>query len=392
MAKRATTKKPKQIAVPADGPKVPPVPPPIDLGEIVGQERAIRTLDETLSGDRLHHAWIFHGPKGVGKFTTAQAFAAVLLDPESQPDLAGSVRAPEGTRTARLLATGAHPDLHVIRRELASVSSDDAVRRQKQTSIPIKVVREFMVAPASKTPSLPAGPGGRATQVFIVDEAELLSRESQDTILKTLEEPGPGTVLILVTSSESELRPTIRSRCQRLAFTPLDAQTMQNWLDGSDVHLGHLNEKDRTWLLAYADGSPGKLSSACEHGLDRWPSALRPLLQSIAHGQPDPLSGTTLAALLAAAADERVKGNKSASKSAANQVVVGELAGFIGAWLRGGMGMAASKGTADRWAHAITAVAETHRMVDSNVNVAWIAEAMAARLASAFDGAIRPAG
>lgn len=394
MAKRASTKsrKPREIEIEATAPQVPPIPAPLDLGEIAGQQRAIRTLDQALAGERLHHAWIFHGPVGVGKFTTALAFAAVLLDPEAQPDLAGSVRAPEASRTASLLASGAHPDLHVIRRELAAVSSDDATRRRLQTNIPIEVVREFMVEPAAKTPLRPAGPGARASQVFIVDEAELLSRESQDTILKTLEEPGPGTVLILVTSSESELRPTIRSRCQRLAFPPLDADAMQRWVDASDLDLGPLDEKDRVWLMAYADGSPGRLASAFEHGLEHWPAVLRPLLEGLARRRPHPLAGQMFAALMSEAADKRVKGQKSASKSAANQLVVGELAGFIGAWLRGGMGMAAAKGSADRWARAITAVGETHRMVENNVNVAWIAEALAVRLADAFEGVVRPAG
>lgn len=394
MAKQTSKKAPRKKsprkkapkAVELDRPAIPPVPPPIPIGRVLGQRRAIESLDRALASDRLHHAFIFHGPRGVGKLTTALAFAAILLDPDAETDLAGSVRAPELSRTAELLAGGSHPDLHVVRRQLASVSSDEQVRRRMQTNIPIEVVREFLVEPASRTAARPAGSGARAGQVFIVDEAELLANAAQDTLLKTLEEPGPGTVLILITQSEHELQPTIRSRCQRLAFGPLEAETLLSWAKDADLDLGHLGDKDRDWLLAYADGSPGVLASAIEAGLDRWPAMLRPILTGIARGTPDPLAGPELAKLASAAAEARVAGARNASKASANRAVMDELVAFIGAWLRGAMGFAADRGSPGTapWSRAIAALDEVHRLMDSNVNVSWVAESIVVQLAEAF--------
>jgi DNA polymerase-3 subunit delta' len=154
----------------------------------------------------------------VGKFTTALAFAAVILDPSSQPDLSGVIEPDPESASQQLLAAGTHPDLHIITKELAVVSRVDSVRDSKQRNIAKAVLEEFLLEPAARTGSMN---GALASKVFIVDEAELIDGVGQNSLLKTLEEPAPGSVIILVTANEERLLPTIRSRCQRVGFAPL---------------------------------------------------------------------------------------------------------------------------------------------------------------------------
>ena len=93
VAKRTPKKRPRTIELETD-PAAELVTPKLErhLDQILGQQRAIETLDAAIQSGRIHHAWIFHGPAGVGKFTTALAFAAAILDPDMTPDLSGRVR------------------------------------------------------------------------------------------------------------------------------------------------------------------------------------------------------------------------------------------------------------------------------------------------------------
>ena len=87
--------------------------------------------------------------------------------------------------------------------------------------------------------------------------ATLNVRESQvAATLKLLEEPPAGTVIILVTTREDRLLPTIRSRCQRVAFAPLDDQAMQSWLASADLAV---DPESRRWIERFAEGSPDDL-------------------------------------------------------------------------------------------------------------------------------------
>ena len=126
------------------------------MNRILGQPRAIDVLQASLRSGRIHHAWIFSGPPGVGKFTTAVEFARILLDPDAGPNLGGMIEAdPEG-RTSRLIDAGTHPDLHVIRKELALYSENAELRRKKLTNIPIDLLRETMLGGKSGEKQLDA--------------------------------------------------------------------------------------------------------------------------------------------------------------------------------------------------------------------------------------------
>lgn len=324
MAKRTTKKRPKK----ADAPDIPSgalaIDPPLPLTDIVGQSRAVDTLTHAADSGRLHHAWIFHGPEGVGKFTTALAWAAMLLDPDVSRDLSGTPVTDPASSTQKLIKSGTHPDLFVIKKELARYADDKRVRDQKLATIPKDVVTKHLIEPARLAPTIKNG--ANASRVFIVDEAELLDRSPtnapvQNAILKTLEEPAPGVVIILVTSSEDRLLPTIRSRCQRVAFAPIDDDAMDRWASARGIDT-HTNE--HAWLRDHAAGSPGRYLWAHDEGLHAWADEILPQIDDAMRGTYPIALGSRMTSLVDDWAKDWVKRGEKVgehrSKDAANRV------------------------------------------------------------------------
>ncbi len=350
---------------------------PLGLDEIVGQERALSVLGSALRSGRVHHAWIFHGPEGVGKFTTALAFGAALLDPSAAPDGSGSVRADPRSAVQRMLRAGAHPDLHVVRKELAEVSREERVRASKQTTLALEVVLEFLVEPAERTRVLASD--SLAGKVFIVDEAHMLGVDAQNTMLKTIEEPPEGTVIILVTPSEDRLLPTIRSRCQRVPFGPLSDAEMGAWIARSGIDLERV---DVPWALAFAGGSPGVLRAIVQTGLERWHEAVAPAIGPLKQGSGVLDLGGMLAKLVDDAAAAAVEGDARASKDVANRVAARRMFRLLGEAFRAEMRRAAAVGRraeAEWAAGCIGLVEQAERQLDSNVALALLFENLAAQ-------------
>lgn len=373
-ARRATRGRDGGLGAPAERPRV---DAPIPLDEVLGQGRALGVLDSSLTSGRLHHAWIFHGPEGVGKFTTALAFASVILDPSSGPDLSGRVRPDPESPTQQMLRAGTHPDLHVVRKELAVVSRDEGVRRSKQTTLALEVVLEFLIEPAERTRTISGD--SLAGKVFLVDEAQMLGREAQNTMLKTIEEPPPGTVIVLVTSSEERLLPTIRSRCQRVGFGELDAGSMEAWVSRSGLALP---EDEREWALAFAGGSPGVLRAIVESGLVAWQRAVGPAMEELGRGVESIELGGLLAKLVDEAAAAAVEGDAHASKDVANRLAARRMFRLVGESFRGAMRRSASVGRVEEaeWAAAcIGLVDEAESALASNVSLGMVFENLAAQ-------------
>lgn len=362
----------------------------VDLDRVIGQDRAVSQLRSAIESGRLHHAWIFAGPPGVGKRTTAEAFATLLLDPDAAPDLTGRLTVdPEG-HTARLMRARTHPDYHLITKELAAYSEDDSTRRSKQRNIPLAVLQEYLIEPAQLAGS--GRSGAIASKVFVVDEAELMrsgSNEGQNAMLKTLEEPPPGTIIILVTAREEALLPTIRSRCQRVRFDALSDADMQAWLDRTEGEDRlEVRPGSRPWLLEFAAGSPGRASIAIETGLLDWESELRPFLSAIERGHYDPDFSATLSKLVGSWAEDWVKARPQASKEAANHAAAGHAFHLLAQRMRRLLADASETGDAEaieRWSDAIEAIAQAEREINANVQMALALEHMSARFASAVD-------
>ncbi|MCW5766451.1 MAG: AAA family ATPase [Phycisphaeraceae bacterium] len=354
-------------------------PPPLSLDEVLGQARAVGLLREAMASGRVHHAWVFHGPPGVGKFLTARAFAAELLTPKGT----GS----EAARVRELLAAGRHADLRIVNKELASISSDDRTRRTKQTTIGVEIVREFLVNPAGLAPLMYAGT--IASKVFIVDEADLLAPASQDAMLKTLEEPPEGTVVILVTADEHALQATVRSRCQRVAFSALDPRAMQAWLQTQAEAPGPGPERD--WLLLHAAGSPGRFVSGVRNRLFEWQKVIEPMLQNLDRpGGAAPGLGVAMGKLVEERAAEQASASKFASKDTANRHWAGVMMGLVMERARKRLSAAATPAAARQALRVIELVSEAEGQLDSNVAFASVLENLAAQMGeSSLEAAAR---
>lgn len=212
---------------------------------IRGHDRVVEELRTAARGGRLPHALLFVGPEGVGKRTFAMTLAQALLceeRPEADLDpcgaCAGCVQVEGGT----------HPDLLT------------AGRPEDKQELPIKVIRDlcddFGLKPAR---------GGR--KVAIVDDVDSMNEEAANAFLKTLEEPPPGAVLILIgTSAERQLE-TVVSRCQVVRFDPLPAEELAATL----LERGVATEPAEALKLAtLADGSVGRAVGLADPDLGRY--------------------------------------------------------------------------------------------------------------------------
>jgi DNA polymerase III subunit delta' len=168
--------------------------------DILGQERVLNYLKAALSRGRLAHAYLFLGPEGVGKESVARALAGALncAAPLEDGDACGVCP------SCKRLAAGTHPDFQVI----APTSEG------RTPQIKIEQIREFR-----RLTNYPPVAGG--WRVALVKPAEDLNDAAANSLLKTLEEPPPQHLLILTAGVEADLFPTVVSRCQKLAFTPL---------------------------------------------------------------------------------------------------------------------------------------------------------------------------
>lgn len=168
------------------------------------QVRARSALSAALR-DGPSHAYLITGPAGSGKKESVRAFAAEILA-EGSPD-------PEGTRRRAMLDPSPHPDLVWLR----PVGMSHAVAD----------VRDRLIRPA------PLKPFEGAHRVFVVESAEALNDESQNAMLKTLEEPPAHAHLILIASEEAAVLPTVASRCQRIEFDAVPEESIASRLDPS---------------------------------------------------------------------------------------------------------------------------------------------------------------
>ncbi|MCA3005270.1 MAG: hypothetical protein LW650_10280 [Planctomycetaceae bacterium] len=346
---------------------------PVSLADVVGHERAKSLLGEAMARGRVHHAWIFHGPMGVGKFTAALAFAAELLTPPPGDTQYESVKA--------MLRAGTHPDLHVVTKELARISRNPKIRENKLITIAKDVVDEFLLEPITRSRAVDCA--SRAGRVFIVDEAELLDRSptsapTQNSMLKTLEEPPPGAVIILVCSDEQRLLVTIRSRCQRVGFSPLDGgQTAAVLSRLGEPASGPVGE----WVLGFCEGSPGLAQLAIKQGLFAWHQALGPVLSVVLD---NPSTAVELGTLCAALVEERAKAvvdaDGQASKEAANRFWAKRMLAFMATAFRAQMVAAPSAERAERCADAIDLCAKAEGYLDNNVQHPFVFDDLAAQL------------
>lgn len=227
------------------------VPHPREVFELEGHAATEEAFEASRGRGRLHHAWLLSGSEGLGKATFAYRAARRLLGGPHDPAY-GVLGVDPAHPVSRQVAARAHPDLLVIER----LGEDGKVRKV----IPVDEARrlsEFF----SKSPA------NAPHRVAIVDAADDLNLNAANALLKTLEEPPPKGVLLMVSHAPGRLLATIRSRCRRLAFSPLPMEDTARFVAArADV-----TEEAALRLASMAQGAPGRalvLAAAEAIGLD----------------------------------------------------------------------------------------------------------------------------
>ena len=262
-----------------------------ELLDIVGQEAALAQLQKAVAGLRRPHAYIFAGPSGVGRRTTALELARLLLCEQPAlrpnrgrlPELGDDFTLRQGCgqcRVCRSFAAGTSPDFQLVYKELGRFHEESAVRDQKMQDLGIGVIREFLIEPAYL-----AAAGGRG-KVFVVLGSELMSVPAQNALLKTLEEPPPGVSIILVCADVAELLPTTRSRCQLVRFGPLPMDFVERTLAAGGMDAGEA----RFW----AGLSEGSIGLAQQLAGEKLYTVNRKLVDDLARGADESELAETL--------------------------------------------------------------------------------------------------
>ncbi len=258
--------------------------------DIQHQDRAYRLVQRAMSAERLPHAYIFHGPDGVGKETFARGLAAVLLckhsrevPPSDEP--VGRQRETQACRECSDCLTvqaQTHPDLHLIYRQLIKFHDDSAVRRRKGADIGVDVIRQFVIDKVGHKPVQ-----GQA-KVFIIRQADRITPQAQNALLKTLEEPPATTFIIMLVSSLDRLLPTTRSRCQLIPFGTLPndfvAARLTELVPGTSASQAML-------MARLAQGSLGVAAQYVQDGLGEFNDRLIKALQNLSKQPVAEVSG-----------------------------------------------------------------------------------------------------
>ena len=168
--------------------------------DVVGQEHIERTIKNAIAQDKVSHAYLFTGPRGTGKTTTARLLAKALLCEK------GPTAEPDGTcEDCEMIAAGEHPDVYEL----------DAASRTGVENVREEIIGRVQFAPTR----------GRY-KVYIIDEVHMLSTAAFNALLKTLEEPPSHVVFILATTDPQKVPETIHSRCQRFDFRRISTEAM----------------------------------------------------------------------------------------------------------------------------------------------------------------------
>jgi DNA polymerase-3 subunit delta' len=214
--------------------------------QLIGQSQAVELLQQILAYHRIAPAYLFVGAPGVGRRLAARAFSQQLLSLH--------LTCPAKFPIEKRVLAGNHPDLlwveptylHQGERLTAKEAEASDLKRKAPPQIRIEQIRE--IAQFLSRPPLEA-----SRAVVIIEEAQAMTEAAANALLKTLEEPGQATLILLAPSTDA-LLPTLVSRCQRIPFSRLSLEALQQVLQ-ENGYGAILNYPE---LLAIAQGSPGE--------------------------------------------------------------------------------------------------------------------------------------
>lgn len=200
-----------------------------DFKDILGHEGIIEHLQNAIAMNRVSHSYIFNGEEGLGKMRLAKAFAKALQCEEGGSTPCGKCR------SCIQAESGNQPDIiYVSHEKPASIGVDD---------VRIQLVDDIVIRPYSSR-----------YKIYIIDEAEKLTTQAQNAILKTIEEPPAYAVIIFLTKNAGIFLPTILSRCVMLNLKPVKSQLIIEYL----MKNCQVPEYQAELCAAFAQGRPGR--------------------------------------------------------------------------------------------------------------------------------------
>lgn len=219
---------------------------------LVGQQQAVELLTQAVKQNRVAPAYLFAGADGVGRSLAARCFVELLFSSVVEMRLIPSLK--------QRLRQGNHPDLLWVQptyqyqgqRLTAAQAAEKNVKRKAPPVIRLEQIREiteFLSRPPLEAPR----------NVVVLEEAQTMAEPAANALLKTLEEPGQATIILIAPSPESVL-PTLVSRCQRIPFHRLDTTSLTQVL----TQTGNQEILQHPAVLSLASGSPGSAIASYE--------------------------------------------------------------------------------------------------------------------------------
>lgn len=200
----------------------------MNFQEVIGQEHITGHLQSAIRAGKVSHAYLLQGEAGSGKKTLARIFAAALQCEEQGIEPCGRCQ------SCRQAMSGNHPDIRTITHEKAAIGVDD---------IRLQLNQDIMIKPYS-----------RPYKVYLIEDAETMTEQAQNAMLKTIEEPPEYAVILLLTVNAKRLLPTVLSRCTQLSLRPVPKTAIRRLLCENYGIAPHMAE-----LAAdFADGVPGR--------------------------------------------------------------------------------------------------------------------------------------
>ena len=204
----------------------------LSFQDIVGHDQIKEHFQKAIENHKVSHAYILTGEAGMGRKSLAHAFALALLCEKGKAEPCMECHA------CKQVLSGSHPDLiHVTHEKPNSIGVDD-IREQINDTIMVRPYSSYY-------------------KIYIVDEAEKMTQQAQNALLKTIEEPPSYAIIILLTTNQEAFLPTILSRCVQLKLKPLRDFVVKSYL----TEAMHVPETDADVFAAFARGNLGKAIS-----------------------------------------------------------------------------------------------------------------------------------
>ena len=204
----------------------------LSFQDIVGHEQIKEHFQNAIENHKVSHAYILTGEAGMGRKSLANAFALALLCEKGGKEPCMQCHA------CKQVLSDNHPDLiHVTHEKPNSIGVDD-IREQINDTIMVRPYSSYY-------------------KIYIVDEAEKMTQQAQNALLKTIEEPPSYAIILLLTTNQEAFLPTILSRCVQMKLKPLRDFVVKSYL----VEALHVPEADADIYAAFARGNLGKAIS-----------------------------------------------------------------------------------------------------------------------------------